>query len=133
MDETALEVVRRYAQAWSQGDVATVVGLYADDFVLHYFGQNPLAGDHAGKPASLGVLARVSALTSRGIPEIHDVIGGETHAAILARETWVDDGRPVSLNRVLLYHVRDGKLSECWIYDEDQRAVDAILSRPLAG
>ncbi|MEX2245643.1 MAG: nuclear transport factor 2 family protein [Dehalococcoidia bacterium] len=123
------DVVQRYADAWARGDAATLVALYADDVILHYFGRNPLSGDHAGKPAALATLARVSALTKRGTPHIIDVIASDNHAAILARESWMDGDTPVSVNRVLLYTVRDGKLAECWIYDEDQRAVDKILSR----
>jgi hypothetical protein len=36
-----------------------------DDIVLHYFGRSPLAGDHRGKPAALGVLAKVQQLANR--------------------------------------------------------------------
>lgn len=126
---TPAEVVRKYADAWAAGDAATVVGLYADDIVLHWFGDNPLAGDHVGKPAALAALGRMSALTKRGAPEVHDVIGSGHHAAILAKERWMDGDTPVELNRVLVFHVRDDKLSECWVYDEDQRRVDEILSR----
>lgn len=129
MDQTPGEIVEAYARAFEAGDGATAIGFYADDIVLHYFGQNPLAGDHAGKAAALAVLAKVGAATKRGRPVIHDVLGGKEHAAMLARESWMDGGTPVSLDRVLLFHVRDGKLSECWVYDADQRAVDAIFSR----
>jgi ketosteroid isomerase-like protein len=128
---TALDVVRRYADAWAAGDAATVVALYADDIVLHYFGDNPLAGDHAGKAAALAALGKISQAVRRAAPEIHDVLGGEHHAAILAKERWGEGKDAVELNRVLLYHVRDGKLSECWIYDGDQRAVDNILNKRL--
>ena len=126
---TAYDVARTYADAWAAGDAATAVALYADDIVLHYFGKSPLAGDHSGKPAALAALARIGALTKRGAPEIHDVLGGQHHAAILATEHWLDGATPLTLDRVLLYHVRDGQFTECWIYDGDQRLVDAILSR----
>lgn len=33
------------------------------------------------------------------------------------------------VQRVLVYRVLDGKLRECWLYDEDQRFVDALWSR----
>jgi hypothetical protein len=128
---TALHVVRRYADAWAAGDAATVIGLYADDIVLHYFGDSPLAGDHAGKAAALAVLGRISNAVKRGAPVIHDVLGGEHHAAILAKERWGEGDDAVEINRVLLYHVRDGRLSECWIYDENQRLVDRILNERL--
>jgi uncharacterized protein len=37
-------------------------------------------------------------------------------------------GRVSELNRLLVYHVRDGELVECWIYDADQRLVDEFLA-----
>jgi ketosteroid isomerase-like protein len=132
MARTALQVAQAYARAWVAGDAQTLVGLYADDIVLHYFGQSPLAGEYRGKLAALKALAQVSAQAKRGTPEIHDLLASETHAAILAKESWMDGETPVSVNRVLLYHVRDGQFSECWIYDEDQRLVDAIFSREPA-
>ena len=130
MDD-ALTIVRKYAGAWTAGDAATLVALYADDIVLHYFGDNPLAGDHTGKAGALAVLGKISQAVKRAAPEIHDVLGGEHHAAILAKERWGEGADAVELNRVLLYHVRDGKISECWIYDEDQRNVDRILNERL--
>lgn len=121
-------VIRRYCEAWRNGDVPTLVDCYHDDLVLHYFGRSPLAGEHRGKPAALAVLARVQELTSRRLLEIHDVLASEDHAVVLARERFERAGRQLDVNRVLVYHVRDGKLVECWLYDEDQRAVDEFWS-----
>jgi hypothetical protein len=28
---------------------------------------------------------------------------------------------------VLVFRIRDDKLAECWVYDEDARAIDALL------
>jgi ketosteroid isomerase-like protein len=121
-------VVEAYARAWESGDAATLVGLYHDEFVLHYFGESPLAGDHVGKPAALAALSKVQQLTNRKLLEVHDVLSGESHGAVLAREQWTRDGKTLEVRRVLVYHVREGKLSECWLYDEDQRAVDEFWS-----
>lgn len=121
-------VVEAYARAWEAGDAATLIGLYHDEFVLHYFGQSPLAGDHVGKPAALAALAKVQQLTNRKLIKVHDVLSGPGHGAVLAHERWERDGKTLEVHRVLLYHVRDGKLSECWLYDEDQRAVDEFWS-----
>ena len=117
-------VIRKYCEAWQTGDVATLVACYHDDVVLHYFGRSPLAGDHRGKAAALAALARVQHLTNRRLLEIHDVLASDDHAVILARERFERDGRRHDTNRVLVYPVRDGKLAECWLYDDDQRAVD---------
>jgi ketosteroid isomerase-like protein len=120
--------IRRYCEAWKAGDLPVLVDCYHDDIVLHYFGESPLAGDHRGKAAALAALAKVQQLTNRRLVEIHDTLASDDHAVILARERFERDGRTLETNRVLLYHVRDGKLAECWIYDDDQRAVDAMWS-----
>jgi ketosteroid isomerase-like protein len=96
--------------------------------ILHYFGRSPLAGAHRGKAAALAVLARVQQLTNRQLLEIHAVLVSEDHAVILARERFERDGRQLETRRVLVYHVRDGKLAESWIYDDDQRDVDEFWS-----
>src|SRR3954468_18682758 len=38
------QAVTRYANAWLAGDRATLTACYHEDFTLHYFGSNPLAG-----------------------------------------------------------------------------------------
>ena len=52
----------------------------------------------------------------------------DQHAIILAHERFERDGRVHESRRVLVYHVRDDKLAEAWIYDDDQRAVDELWS-----
>jgi ketosteroid isomerase-like protein len=121
-------VIRRYCDAWQRGDVAAIVDCYHDDVVLHWFGQSPLAGDHCGKPAALTALMQLQQLADRRLVEIHDVLASDHHAVVLARERFARDGRVVDANRVLVYHIRDEKLAEAWIYDEDQRALDALWS-----
>lgn len=127
--EATLSVAQNYCDAWTHGDTAALLNLYADGIVLHYFGNNPLSGDHAGKAAALTVLGRMSRIVTRGTPQIHDVMASRDHAVILAREHWRDGEQTYELDRVLLYHVRDGKLAECWVYDADQRLVDTLLSK----
>jgi uncharacterized protein len=56
------------------------------------------------------------------------VMAGPRRGAILARESFSRDGRTAELERLLVYAVRDGLLSECWVYDRDQAAVDAFFA-----
>jgi ketosteroid isomerase-like protein len=125
-----LDTVRRYADAWGANDLETLIGLYHDDFVLHYFGESPLAGDHAGKEAAVRVLLEATQRSGRQLDTIEDVLAGSTYGAIVAREgIRRRDGAGVRvIRRVFLYKVRDGKLSECWLYDEDQRGIDELWS-----
>jgi ketosteroid isomerase-like protein len=125
-----LDTVQRYAEAWSANDLEAVIGLYHDDFVLHYFGESPLAGDHVGKEAAVNVLLAATVRSGRQLDAIEDVLAGSTFGAIVAREgvRRRDDDGVLVIRRVFLYTVRDGKLAECWLYDEDQRAIDELWS-----
>ena len=101
-----IDTVRRYAAAWMANDIATVLGMYHDDFVLHYYGQSPLAGDHVGRDAAI---ANVDGGDKRGrcrqLDTIEDVLGGDTFAAIIARE---GVGEPTTVvRRLFLYTVRE--------------------------
>jgi ketosteroid isomerase-like protein len=124
------DTVQRYADAWRANDIARVFELYHDDFVLHYFGESPLAGDHRGKEAAIGVLVEATQRSGRQLDEIEDVLAGATYGAIVARELVGHGDEATVVRRLFVYTVRDGKLAECWLYDQDQRAIDRLWSTP---
>jgi uncharacterized protein len=80
-----------------------------------------------GKNAALTTLAIATTRTNRRLLEIEDVLEGGVLSAIVAREEVGADERKV-VRRVLLYRTRGGKLTECWLYDEDQRGIDRLWS-----
>jgi ketosteroid isomerase-like protein len=120
--------VARYATAWLAGDRAALAACYHDDFTLHYAGRNPLAGTHRGKAAALAALAEVARRANRKLLGVDDIMAGPQRGAILARESFSRNGRTAELERLLVYAVRDGLLSECWVYDRDQAMVDAFFA-----
>lgn len=120
-------VIRGYADAWAANDVRRIVDSYHDEVVFHYFGRGSLAGTHRGKAACLAVLKKVKERTNRRLVSIRDVLAGEHYGLIVAVEQFEHLGRVVELERLLRYVVRDGRIAECWIYDEDQRFVDEVL------
>jgi hypothetical protein len=125
---TDKSVVEAYAKAWLGGNAGEIIAFYHDDFTLHYFGQSPMAGDHVGKAASVVALAKVQKMVNRKLLAIEDVLGGSEFVSMMSREQWQRDGKTLELRRLLLFKTKDGKLSECWLYDEDQRAVDEFWS-----
>jgi ketosteroid isomerase-like protein len=132
-DDTAeIEKVRaavtRYATAWLAGDRAKMAACYHDEFTLHYAGQNPLSGVHRGKQAAFVVLAEVARRANRKLLAIDDVMAGPRRGAILVRESFSRDGKTAQIERLLVYAVRDGLLSDCWVYDRDQATVDAFFA-----
>jgi ketosteroid isomerase-like protein len=122
------QAVTRYARAWLAGDRAALAACYHDDFTLHYSGHNPLAGDHRGKAASLAILAEVTRRTNRKLLGIVDIMAGPERGALLVRERFERDGKVAEFERLLVYAVRDGLLWKCWVWDQDQAAIDAYLA-----
>ena len=119
-------VLREYADAWLAADLERILGAYHEDVVLHYMGDSPLAGTHTGRDAAFAALGQASQRSARRLIEIEDVLVGDALGAILAVEELGDP--PQRVRRVLLYRVLDGQLRECWLYDEDQRFIDALWS-----
>jgi ketosteroid isomerase-like protein len=126
IDETR-RVLRAYAEAWLASDLEKVLASYHDDIELHYMGESPLAGTHRGRDAAFAVLGQASVRTNRKLIDVEDVLVGESLGALIAVE---DLGEPAQrVRRVLLYRVQDEKLRECWLFDENQRSIDAMWSQ----
>ena len=89
-------------------------------------GKSPLAGTYRGRDEALQTLGLASFRASRKLIEVEDVLAGDDFGALVAIEDLGDPPRRV--RRVLLYRVIDGKLGECWLFDEDQRFVDQLWS-----
>jgi ketosteroid isomerase-like protein len=119
-----MNVVHRYCMAWQTGDLATLLACYDDEVVLHWPGRNPLAGSHRGLDAVLSALGEFQRLTDRELVDVDDILVGPDHSVVLVRERL--GGREV--RRVLVYQVRDDKLVDCRVLDEDQHYVDELLS-----
>jgi uncharacterized protein len=124
--EAARRVAERYCEAWSRGDLAAVVECYDDGFVLHYFGASPYAGDHVGRDAALAVLAAVSSEAVRELLGIDEILASDGGAVVVARERLTRDGESHEVRRLLRYRIADGRFTECWLYDEDQRLIDRL-------
>jgi uncharacterized protein len=124
LDSDLYSVLRRYADAWAANDLRTIIDCYHDEVVFHYFGHSALAGTHRGKAVCLAILKQVRDKTNRKLISIKDVSAGEHFGFIIAIERFERNGTSVEIERVLRYSVRDGKLSECWVYDEDQLLID---------
>ena len=120
--------VTRYATAWLAGDRAAIAACYHDAFTLHYAGRNPLAGTHHGKAAALAALAEVARRANRNLLGIDDIMAGPRRGAFLVRESFGRGDRTATLERLLVFAVRDGLLSECWVYDRDQALVDSFFA-----
>jgi ketosteroid isomerase-like protein len=122
-----LAVMERYRDAWAGGDFAGLAALYADDFILHWNGDNPLAGDHVGKAAALGALVEFTRRTDRRLVAVLNIMADAGKAVMIARERLGGKGETREVDRTLVYRTDGEKLVECWVLDADQGFIDRLL------
>jgi uncharacterized protein len=128
MADSGEEVVRRFAQAMVDRDVAAIVDCFADDVVIHVPGRNPLSGSHRGKAEVMTRLFQAweEAFGSLQI-RVHDVLVTEDHVVMLSDRTAQREGTEVDMRAASIYHCRDGKIVEAWLMEWDPYALDEFL------
>lgn len=119
------EVVQAYASAWTRGDRAALAACYGDNFTLHYNGRHALAGTHVGKAAALRVLAEFAHRTRRRLLAVEAIMAWPERGGLIASERFEASGDEVQ--RVLIYAMQGGLLSDCWVYDADQSLIDRLV------
>jgi len=116
-----VDAIRRGYQAFSSGDVATMRSLWTDDLAYHVRGAGELDGDYDGPDEVLGFLARVGDQTggTYRIDEVHAILADDEHGVVLFTQRAERKGRSLPRNGVNVWHLRDGKASECWVATAD--------------
>ncbi len=119
------EMVRRGYEAFATGDLATLNELLADDIVWHATGRNQLAGTYRGKEEVFGLFQRLAELSGGTFKlDVHTILADDEHAVALARVTGEREGKTLDDNTIQAFHVRDGKVTEQWLYPGDAYATD---------
>jgi hypothetical protein len=118
--------MRRYLAAWERNDWEATMACWSDDIVHHVPGRGRLAGDFHGKQAFQEHYGTVSADLGGTIEvaRAHDVLVNDDHAVTLVVERAIRGERSREFNRVVVYHIRDGLITETWSHDYDSYALD---------
>lgn len=120
-------LLRAYLDRVVAGDLQGATEYFSDDVVFHWAGRGPLSGDHRGKEEVRETLARYDRLVEASL-EPHDMLFSKDHAVVLARVTYRRAEGSLTMNRVVVYHFSDDKISEVWLLDEKQQEADELLS-----
>ena len=123
-------VIERYADAWQRRDPAALA-LYHPQFTVHWFGNNPLSGTHAGAQQVRDALSELTRRTNRRLVKIVATLAGAERAAIIARESFGTGDARVEIDRVLIFTVAEDRLRECWVYDADPQLLDRYVTGEL--
>ena len=116
---------RRTADAFRARDFDAIRSLVADDVVWHVPGRHPMAGEIRGLDELVAWLGRLSELgfTLRE----HDVFGNDEHVCALSYMGARRRGVVIETRVTSVFHFRDGRQVERWIYPDDAAAWDAIF------
>lgn len=119
-------LLRRFVDGLA-GDTAALNDVLADGIVWHLPGKSQIAGDYQGRAAFFGLFAKVMELSDGTFaPTVHDILASDDHAVLLTRDTASRDGRTLAVGAALIFHIRDGKLAECWDLNSNPQAWDAF-------
>jgi uncharacterized protein len=124
------DLIRDAYAAYARGDIDTLrQDFLAEDVRWHFPGSSPLAGHHQGADpvaGMFGLLGQLSGGTHR--LELHDVLGNDEHVVALHTARAERAGRRLEVNAVLVFHIRDGKVTEAWTLHTDPQAVEEFWS-----
>jgi ketosteroid isomerase-like protein len=126
--ENADRIRQGYA-AFNRGDVDALVDLFAEDLVWHFPGTSKLAGDHVGRDACLAMLGEYSAASGGTLrADLVDVMASDEHVTGWARDTAEAGGRTLDTDSVVVFTMRDGKVTEARHLVGDPASLDAFLA-----
>src|SRR6266550_2697781 len=120
-----VDLLNKGYDAFEKGDLETVQGLFTEDAVFHVPGRSRLSGDYRGRDEVLGFFGQlVQASAGTFKIERHAVLADDEHGTVLSTSTAEADGKTMSVKTVDVFHFRDGRISECWTFADDQYAED---------
>ena len=124
------ELVRKGFDAFSKGDMETLANQVLDPAITYHVpGRSPVSGDYSGTEQVLGFFANLFQLTNGTFQvQLHDVVAGDEHAVSLFTATGERDGRSLDVRSVIVWHARNDRLTEAWLFTEDQYTTDAFWS-----
>jgi hypothetical protein len=122
-----VEVIRRGYAAFSAGDMATLNELFTEDAVWHVPGSGALSGTKEGRD---GILSFFGELMSRSegtlTVTLDDVVGGDKHTVAMNRNQASRGGQSLQQDAVIVFVLRDGRVSEARQFFDDTTRNDAF-------
>ena len=124
------EIARGYYESRMRGDVEAFWREHvADDVGYHLPARSPLGGEFHGKPAVRKAIAAVFERCDNTFKvEILDIASSARHAVALVRATAQRVGRTLDSEQVHVFELRDGRITNIWIYGYDRYAIDEFWS-----
>jgi ketosteroid isomerase-like protein len=121
------QLLRDLDQAQIRGDIEAFSSFFVDDVVAHFPGKSSLAGEYRGKDQLLEMFGRWQERTPQFTFDPHAYLADDEHGVCLQFSHYKRGNEQLNSTDVIVYHFRDGKVSEVWLISYDEEAVDAFL------
>jgi ketosteroid isomerase-like protein len=121
------QVMRDLDQAQLRGDVETFKGFFTDDVIVHIPGKSSLAGVYKGKEQFLELFGRFLERAPEYTFEPHAYLADDEHGVSLQHSHYKRGDQTLDSNDMFVCHFQGGKISEFWLFSEDEAAVDEFL------
>jgi ketosteroid isomerase-like protein len=117
-------VVRRFLNAWFDGDFDTWTALAADDIVIHMRGKPALDGSYRGQAGVLEFFEKFAAIEVESLEmEVDDVVADDRYAMIIMHTTYRRADERLELRNACAYRLdSDGRIAEAWNVSDSQVA-----------
>ena len=120
MSQTNQETLRTIYDAFSKGDVDTVMVNLSDDIEYHITGRSLVSGDYAGKDEVLRFFTMLMELSDGTFGlEVVDTLTNEARGVVLCNERGKRGGRTLDNRSVHVWEMRDGKGTRFDGYNEE--------------
>lgn len=126
MSHPNVDFVQGLYAAYMGGDRERVVAALAPDIRWHNSGHDALSGTVVGVPAVLDFLMGEDHLDDYSL-EVVDLLASDERVAVVARTSGRRNGTPVLNEFIQLIHLVDGRISEVWNYNWDQRRLAEVF------
>jgi ketosteroid isomerase-like protein len=122
------ELIRLGFNDFAVGDLEAVSALLADDITWTHTGEHILAGEYHGKTEVFEYFGKLLELTKGTFHQsIHAILADDDHVVVLTDVAW-NAPREFRGHEVFVWHIKDGKATECWAIATEQAAASATLA-----
>jgi uncharacterized protein len=123
--EANAAVGREIFRCFADGDALALRDLFTDDAVWRVPGSSSVAGTYRGRTEIFRFLASLKRRTDGTYTsELVDALGSEDRAAVLYRASGTRNGITLDIDQVLLFTLRDGKVTEVTALPSDPEAFE---------
>jgi uncharacterized protein len=126
MQHPNIDLVQGLYGAYLGGDTERVAAAFAPDVRWHNSGYDATAGTLEGVPAVLGYLMNGDHLDDYRL-EVVDMLASDERVAVIARTSGRRGTHAIVNDFVQVIRFVDGRVSEVWNYNWDQRALAELM------